>query len=61
MRDEIIRYRPSRVLDVGCGEGWLARTLNEEGIDVVGIDGSPAHPAWRADPANAASFFRYAK
>lgn len=40
VRDEIIRYRPSRVLDVGCGEGWLARTLSEEGIDVVGIDGS---------------------
>ena len=31
-----------RVLDVGCGEGWLARVLAERGADVVGIDGSTA-------------------
>lgn len=30
----------SRVLDVGCGEGWLARRLSREGRDVVGFDGS---------------------
>lgn len=34
-------FRPARVLDVGCGEGWLARRLGEEGASVVGIDGSP--------------------
>jgi 2-polyprenyl-3-methyl-5-hydroxy-6-metoxy-1,4-benzoquinol methylase len=33
---------PQRVLDIGCGEGWLARALHERGIDVVGIDGVPA-------------------
>ncbi|MDR7316768.1 hypothetical protein [Brevibacillus nitrificans] len=27
VRDEIIRYRPKRVLDVGCGEGWLAASM----------------------------------
>jgi SAM-dependent methyltransferase len=31
-----------RVLDVGCGEGWLARALAARGHDVVGIDGSRA-------------------
>lgn len=29
---------PSSVLDVGCGEGWLARTLANKGIDVLGVD-----------------------
>lgn len=29
-----------RVLDVGCGEGWLARALDGRGHDVVGIDAS---------------------
>jgi 2-polyprenyl-3-methyl-5-hydroxy-6-metoxy-1,4-benzoquinol methylase len=31
---------PSRVLDLGCGEGWLARRLSAQGVEVVGIDGS---------------------
>ena len=30
----------TRVLDVGCGEGWLARRLAGQGRDVVGFDGS---------------------
>lgn len=33
---------PGRVLDVGCGEGWLARALKPDGFEVVGIDGSEA-------------------
>lgn len=32
---------PRRALDVGCGEGWLARALVERGIEVVGIDVVP--------------------
>jgi len=32
---------PSRVLDLGCGEGWLARALAAEEIAVTGIDAVP--------------------
>jgi 2-polyprenyl-3-methyl-5-hydroxy-6-metoxy-1,4-benzoquinol methylase len=37
-----LQQRPRRLLDVGCGEGWLARALTAEGIEVVGIDCSAA-------------------
>ena len=30
-----------RVLDVGCGEGWLARALAARGASVIGVDASP--------------------
>lgn len=29
-----------RILDVGCGHGWLARQYEQHGAQVVGIDGS---------------------
>jgi 2-polyprenyl-3-methyl-5-hydroxy-6-metoxy-1,4-benzoquinol methylase len=38
--DAILRREPRRVLDVGCGEGWLARELASRGIDVTGVDAS---------------------
>ncbi|GAB5534656.1 MAG: class I SAM-dependent methyltransferase [Rubricoccaceae bacterium] len=31
-----------RVLDMGCGEGWLSRALHQLGVHVHGIDGSAA-------------------
>ncbi len=37
----VLERRPERVLDLGCGEGWLARALAGQGIGVVGIDVSP--------------------
>ena len=38
--DAITARAPGRLLDVGCGEGWLARALAPLGFEVVGIDGS---------------------
>jgi 2-polyprenyl-3-methyl-5-hydroxy-6-metoxy-1,4-benzoquinol methylase len=38
--DAVLKWAPSRVLDAGCGEGWLARVLAERGVGVVGIDAS---------------------
>ena len=35
----VLKYRPSKILDIGCGEGWLSRTLRKEGINVLGTDG----------------------
>jgi 2-polyprenyl-3-methyl-5-hydroxy-6-metoxy-1,4-benzoquinol methylase len=36
--DAVSSVRPSRVIDVGCGEGWLARALSQRGMKVFGID-----------------------
>ncbi|WP_426271658.1 class I SAM-dependent methyltransferase [Dyella kyungheensis] len=33
---------PRTVIDVGCGEGWLARALAAQGIEVLGVDAVPA-------------------
>lgn len=38
--EAILQGNPRRVLDVGCGEGWLARTLAARGIEVTGVDAS---------------------
>ena len=38
----VLRTKPASVLDVGCGEGWLARVLAAHGCRVVGIDASEA-------------------
>ena len=35
--DAVQRHPPGRVLDVGCGEGWLARAVTAPGSSVVGI------------------------
>ncbi len=32
---------PKKVLDVGCGEGWLVRELVSRGIDAMGVDAIP--------------------
>jgi 2-polyprenyl-3-methyl-5-hydroxy-6-metoxy-1,4-benzoquinol methylase len=38
----VLATHARRVLDVGCGEGWLARGLATHGCEVVGVDGSAA-------------------
>jgi 2-polyprenyl-3-methyl-5-hydroxy-6-metoxy-1,4-benzoquinol methylase len=40
--DAIRERKPARVLDVGCGEGWLVRALAAGGIEAKGIDASSA-------------------
>ncbi len=52
----ITAYQPKRVLDVGCGEGWLARALTEHGIEVTGVDGSAALIAEAQRNSNAAFY-----
>jgi 2-polyprenyl-3-methyl-5-hydroxy-6-metoxy-1,4-benzoquinol methylase len=39
--DAILSVGPRRVLDLGCGEGWLARSLSAAGIQVTGVDAVP--------------------
>lgn len=36
--DAILECSPQSVIDLGCGEGWLARALAERRINVLGID-----------------------
>lgn len=36
----VLDQSPARVLDLGCGEGWLARALSSGGIEVTGVDAS---------------------
>ncbi len=31
----------ARILDIGCGEGWLARALSDRGMSVTGVDAVP--------------------
>ena len=36
----VLERRPRKVLDLGCGEGWLVRALAEHGVAAVGVDGA---------------------
>ncbi len=36
----VLDAAPRRVLDLGCGEGWLCRALAEAGIEAIGVDAS---------------------
>lgn len=37
---EILQQKPNAVIDIGCGEGWLAEPLKNASIEYLGIDGS---------------------
>lgn len=36
----VLESKPARVLDAGCGEGWLMRSLRAHGVHVSGFDAS---------------------
>jgi SAM-dependent methyltransferase len=38
--DEVLQFRPARVLEVGCGQGEFAERLAGRGVDVVAVDQS---------------------
>src|ERR1700710_138288 len=40
--DAVLACRPRSVIDLGCGEGWLALALQQSGIDVTAVDAVPA-------------------
>lgn len=39
--DAVMSRAPKTVLDIGCGEGWLVRALNECGVRATGVDVVP--------------------
>lgn len=39
--DEVCNAEAVSILDIGCGEGWLAKELSVKGMDVTGIDVIP--------------------
>ncbi|WP_267221666.1 class I SAM-dependent methyltransferase [Dyella silvae] len=40
--DAVLSQAPRTAIDLGCGEGWLARALAKAGVQVTGIDAIPA-------------------
>ena len=36
--EAVLSCNPRTIIDLGCGEGWLAHTLTGRGLQVIGID-----------------------
>ncbi len=54
----VLAQQPCRVLDAGCGEGWLVRALAAHGVDAEGFDAQPALiDAARSASTSASRFF----
>lgn len=54
--DAVLERQPRKILDLGCGEGWLVRALAERGVAAVGVDG--AAPLIEAAAQAGGSFLR---
>jgi 2-polyprenyl-3-methyl-5-hydroxy-6-metoxy-1,4-benzoquinol methylase len=56
----VLGRQPERVLDLGCGEGWLLRALTDRSIAAVGVDGEAtlveAARAAGSSPVHVASY-----
>lgn len=39
--DAVLSRAPGNAIDIGCGEGWLTRTLSAQGIRMWGVDAIP--------------------
>jgi SAM-dependent methyltransferase len=39
LMDELLLEQGSKIIDVGCGEGWWAETFQQHGCETVGVDG----------------------
>ena len=37
----VCKSKPASAFDVGCGEGWLAKALQDKGIEIYGVDVIP--------------------
>jgi 2-polyprenyl-3-methyl-5-hydroxy-6-metoxy-1,4-benzoquinol methylase len=53
--DAVSSISCARILDIGCGEGWLARALSKLGMSVTGVDAVPELIAQAAASLDAAS------
>ena len=61
----VLGRQPERVLDLGCGEGWLLRALADRNIEAIGVDGDAtlveAARAAGAAPVHLASYEQLAE
>lgn len=44
--EELLSIHGANVIDVGCGDGWLVRSLTRRGAHATGIEVSPKHLAY---------------
>lgn len=44
--EELLPFRDATVVDVGCGDGWLVRSLTRRGAHATGIEVSPKYLAY---------------